>query len=145
LGFDRTRSGSGAVTRYAPEVARTFGDVDKVPEKYLLWFHHVPWDRRMASGRTLWDELVVHYSRGVDGVAALQRQWAALAPYLDPERHAEVTAFLAIQAREARWWRDACIAYFQTFAQRPLPAGFDPPEHPLDYYEGLRFPFAPGR
>jgi alpha-glucuronidase len=145
LGFDRTRSGSGAVTRYAPEVARTFGDVDKVPEKYLLWFHHVPWDRRLASGRTLWEELVVHYSRGVDGVAALERQWAALAPYVDPERHAEVTAFLAIQAREARWWRDACIAYFQTFARRPLPAGFDPPEQPLDYYEALRFPFAPGR
>ena len=145
LGFDRTRSGSGAVTRYAPEVARVFGDVDKVPEKYLLWFHHVPWDRRLASGRTLWEELVAHYSRGVDGVAALQRQWAGLAAYVDPERHAEVTAFLAIQAREARWWRDACIAYFQTFAQRPLPAGLDPPEHPLDDCERLRFPFAPGR
>ena len=80
LGFDRTRAGSGAVTRYAPEVARAFGDIDKVPEKYLLWFHHVPWDRRLASGRTLWDELVVRYSRGVDGVAELQRQWGALAP-----------------------------------------------------------------
>jgi alpha-glucuronidase len=145
LGFDRTKAGSGAVTRYAPEVARLLGDVDRVPEKYLLWFHHVPWDRRLASGRTLWDELVVRYSRGVDGVAAMQRQWDALAPYVDAERHAQVAAFLRIQAQEARWWRDACIAYFQTFAKRPLPAGYAAPEHPLDYYEQLSFPNAPGR
>ncbi|HET8699671.1 MAG TPA: alpha-glucuronidase, partial [Gammaproteobacteria bacterium] len=145
LGFDRTKSGSGAVTRYAPEVARVFGDIERVPEKYFLWFHHVPWDRRLASGRTLWDELVVRYSRGVDGVAAMRREWDALAPYVDAERHSQVAAFLRIQESEARWWRDACIAYFQTFAQRPLPAGYAPPEHPLEYYRQLSFPNAPGR
>jgi alpha-glucuronidase len=145
LGFDRTQAGSGAVTRYAPEVARVFGDLERVPEKYLLWFHHVPWDRRLASGRTLWDELVVRYSRGVDGVAAMQREWDSLAPYVDAERHSQVAAFLRIQAQEARWWRDACIAYFQTFAQRPLPEGYAPPEHPLEYYRQLSFPNAPGR
>jgi alpha-glucuronidase len=144
LGFDRTRSGSGAVTRYAPAVAGTFGDPSKVSEQLLLWFHHVPWDRRMSSGRTLWDELVVRYSRGVENVEAMQRQWAALAPYVDAERHAEIGAFLRIQAREARWWRDACIAYFQTFSQRPLPAGFAAPEHPLDWYREQSFSFAPG-
>jgi alpha-glucuronidase len=75
----------------------------------------------------------------------MQRQWDALAPYVDAERHAQVAAFLRIQAQEARWWRDACIAYFQTFAKRPLPAGYAAPEHPLDYYEQLSFPNAPGR
>jgi alpha-glucuronidase len=144
LGFDRTPSGSGAVTRYAPAVARTFGDPGKVPEELLLWFHHVPWDRRMASGRTLWEELVVRYTRGADAVAAMQGRWDALAPYVDAERHAAVAAFLGVQAREARWWRDACVAYFQTFAQRPLPAGFTPPEHSLDVYRALDFPFVPG-
>jgi alpha-glucuronidase len=98
----------------------------------------------MASGRTLWDELVVRYSRGVEDVEAMQRQWTALAPYVDAERHAEVTAFLRIQAREARWWRDACIAYFQTFSRRPLPEGFAAPEHALDWYRERSFPFAPG-
>ena len=55
------------------------------------------------------------------------------------------TAFLAIQEQEAQWWRDACIAYFQTFSKRPLPAGVAPPAHPLEYYQSLKFPYAPGR
>ncbi|WP_434212548.1 alpha-glucuronidase family glycosyl hydrolase [[Pseudomonas] boreopolis] len=144
IGFDRSASGSNAVAQYAPPVAARFGDVATVPENLLLWFHHVPWDHRMASGRTLWDELVAHYDRGADYVAAMRRTWDGLAGRIDPERHAQVAAFLAIQEKEARWWRDASIAYFQTFSQRPLPAGAAPPAHPLDYYESLQFPFAPG-
>jgi alpha-glucuronidase len=73
------------------------------------------------------------------------RRWAALKPDIDPERHAEVSAYLAVQAREARWWRDACIAYFQSVSGRPLPAGVRPPEQDLQHYQRLRFPFAPGR
>jgi alpha-glucuronidase len=98
----------------------------------------------VASGRTVWDELVVRYSEGVDEVKAMRRTWAAMAPYVDPERHVQVAAYLAIQENEAQWWRDACIAYFQTFSKRPLPAGYAAPPHPLEWYEKLQFPYAPG-
>jgi alpha-glucuronidase len=64
---------------------------------------------------------------------------------VDAERFAQVSAFLAIQEREAQWWRDACISYFQTFSKRPLPPGVAPPAHPLEYYQQLKFPYAPGR
>lgn len=144
IGFDRTRSGSDAVSQYAPPVAEIFSNVKTVPEKFLLWFHHLPWDYRMASGRTLWDELVTRYSRGVAGVEMMQQRWAAVKPYVDSERHDEVAAFLKIQRNEARWWRDASVAYFQTFSKRPLPAGEVAPEHPLEWYKSLRFPYAPG-
>jgi alpha-glucuronidase len=116
-----------------------------VPEQFLLWFHHVPWDFKTRSGRILWDEMVWRYTHGVEVVGRMRRQWAALAPYVDAERFAQVAAFLAIQEQEAQWWRDACIAYFQSINRRPLPAGFAPPAHPLEYYKSLRFPYAPGR
>jgi alpha-glucuronidase len=144
IGFDRTSAGSNAVSQYAPQVARQFADLRRVPEKYLLWFHHVPWDYRLASGRTLWDELVIHYSQGVQKVTGMRSTWAGLAAFVDPERYAQVNAFLAIQEKEARWWRDASVAYFQTFSHRPLPAGYEPPEHELQYYEALCFPYVPG-
>ncbi|MDX3886325.1 MAG: alpha-glucuronidase family glycosyl hydrolase [Sphingomonas sp.] len=144
IGFDRTKTGSNAVAQYAPPVARQFGDIRTVPERDLLWFHHVRWDHRMASGRILWDELVTRYDRGVAEVAAMRARWATLAPYVDADRHADVMRFLAVQAREAQGWRDASIAYFATFARRPLPAGSPPPAHDLDYYKALRFPYAPG-
>jgi len=149
IGFDRSASGSKAVDQYAPQVAAEFGSIERVPEKLLLWFHHVPWDHRMSSGRILWDELVYRYSRGVDGVSAMRKTWMELAPAVDAggvdaERHAQVAAFLAIQEKEARWWRDASIAYFQHINGRALPEGYAPPAHPLDYYKALTFPYAPG-
>ena len=144
IGFDRTKTGSNAVAQYAPPVAAQFGDLKRVPEQFLLWFHHVPWDYRTRSGRILWDELVYRYTRGVDTVREMEGTWQGLARFVDAERHQQVAAFLKIQEKEAKWWRDASIAYFQTFSKRPLPAGFAPPEHSLEYYKSLEFPYAPG-
>lgn len=144
IGFDRTATGSNAVAQYAAEVAATYADLSQVPEALLLWFHHVPWDHRMASGRPLWDELVGRYSLGVRQVQAMQDTWASLRGRVDADRHEQVAAFLQIQLREAQWWRDASVAYFQSISGRPLPAGEAPPPHPLAYYEALQFPSAPG-
>lgn len=144
IGFDRTSKGSDAVSQYATPVAQQFNDLRRVPEDLLLWFHHVPWDYRTSSGRVLWDELVFRYTRGVDTVRHMRSTWKGLAPYVDAERHAQVDAFLGIQEKEAQWWRDASISYFQSISGRPMPAGFAPPAHSLDYYKALDFPFAPG-
>jgi alpha-glucuronidase len=144
IGFDRTSNGSNAVAQYAAPAAARFGNLETVPEDYLLWFHHLPWNYRTQSGRTLWDELVYRYSRGVDTVREMRKTWDELSPLVDRERHDEVAAFLRIQEREAVWWRDACIAYFQFVAQRPIPAGYQPPHHSLDYYKSLESPYAPG-
>jgi len=144
IGFDRTATGSNAVAQYAPEVAARYADLTQVPEALLLWFHHVPWDHRMASGRPLWDELVGRYSLGVRQVQAMQDTWASLRGRVDADRHEQVAAFLKIQRREAQWWRDASVAYFQSISGRPLPAGEATPPHPLAYYKALQFPSAPG-
>jgi alpha-glucuronidase len=140
IGFDRTRSGSNAVAQYAPAVAARYGNLSTVPDSMLLWFHHVPWSHRVRTGRTVWDELVVRYNAGVDAVRSMQRAWDAAAPAVDRARHAEVKSMLAIQEREARWWRDAALQYFQTFSRMPIPARFEQPAHPLSYYQQLRCP-----
>jgi alpha-glucuronidase len=134
LGFDRTRTGSNAVSQYHAPVRARFSDIDACPEKYLLWFHHVSWNRRMRSGRTLWDELALRYQRGVDWVREARRNWTGLGGAIDRERHTAVAQKLAIQERDAGWWRDACLLYFQTFSRRPLPAGVEPPQKTLREY-----------
>ena len=144
IGFDRSATGSNAVAQYAPPLADSFGDVKRVPEQFLLWFHHLPWDYRTRSGRPLWDELVHRYTRGVNEVKKMRTTWDGLRGHVDAERHAQVAAFLAIQQKEAQWWRDASIAYFQHVNGLPLPPGYAPPAQPLEYYEALSFPYAPG-
>jgi alpha-glucuronidase len=144
IGFDRSASGSKAAAQYAPELARRFADPATTPPELLLWFHHLPWDYAMPSGRTLWAELVAHYDHGVAQVAQMQAQWAKLEPLVDARRWQDTAARLAQQREEAQWWRDACIAYFQSVNGLPLPPGARAPAHPLAYYQALRFPYAPG-
>ena len=144
IGFDRSRRGSGAVSQYAPPVAEVYDDLARVPDEYLLWFHHVPWTHPMRSGRTLWEELVRHYARGIDAVSQMRRTWMRLEGRIDAQRHAQTADFLAIQLNEAQWWRDASIAYWQSLNGLPVPAGFPPPAQTLEYYQSLSFPDAPG-
>ena len=144
IGFDRGTRGSDAASQYAPAVARTFDDIAQVPDTLLLWFHHVPWQHRLHSGRPVWDELVHRYTRGVGYVERMQATWEGLRGKIDAPRHAHVAAFLRIQRDEAQWWRDASVAYFQSINGLPLPVGEAPPPHPLAYYQSLQFPYAPG-
>ncbi len=144
IGFDRTASGSNAVGQYFPPVRDLFASQKSCPEKFLLWFHHVGWGEKLASGKTLWEELCLHYHRGAADVTAMRQSWQSLKNYVDWERFRQVDMMLGIQEKEAKWWRDACISYFQSFSKMPLPAGLEKPAHSLEYYKSLSYPYAPG-
>ena len=135
IGFDRTKTGSGTVSQYHVPVRQQFSDVRQCPEKFLLWFHHVAWDHKMKSGRTLWEELALHYQRGVEWVRSTRATWSRLAPAIEADRHSAISQKLAIQERDAIRWRDACLLYFQTFSKRLLPNGVEPPAKPLAEYK----------
>lgn len=144
IGFDRTATGSNALAQYAPELQKQWEHPAITSEDYLLWFHHVPWTYKMKSGRSLWDELCYRYNAGVDSVKAMQQQWNTLKGMVDEERFRQVQMLLDIQVKEAKWWRDACLLYFQTFSKMPIPPQYEQPDQTLEYYKNLRFPFAPG-
>lgn len=144
IGFDRSKSGTNAVSQYAPEVAVIFDKLETCPEKDLLWFHHVSWDYKLKDGHTLWDGMALKYQQGVNQVAAMQKTWNASEKYVDSERFKEVQMLLNIQYKEAKWWRDACLLYFQQFSGKELPIGVEKPSQSLEYFESLKFPFAPG-
>lgn len=144
IGFNRTTSGSNALEQYQSPVQQLYNDPEKCDERYLLWFHHVSWDRKMKSGRTLWDELCHQYYQGADSAKWMQQQWNALEGRIDDAQFRFVKSLLNIQQQEAVWWRNACVLYFQTFSKKPIPPGLEKPDKTLQYYEQLEFPFAPG-
>lgn len=144
IGFDRTKTGSDALSQYHPDFQQQLADPDQCPHEFLLWFHHVPWDKTLSSGRTLWDELCWQYQQGTEEVGQLKKQWESVEEHIDQERFNQVWMHLQIQEKEAKWWRDACLTYFKTFSKMPFPSYLPPPEHDLDYYQSLRYPYAPG-
>lgn len=144
IGFDRTKTGSDALSQYAPEIEKKFSDLKTCPEEYLLWFHHVPWNHKLKSGRTLWDGLGIKYQEGVDQVREMIKTWNAMEPYVDEFRHHQVSMLLDIQLKEAKWWKDACMLYFQTYSKMDFPEEMESPEKTLEQYKSLQFPYAPG-
>jgi alpha-glucuronidase len=124
IGFDRTMKGDQYVAQYFPPVRDMFDSLETCPEKYLLWFHRLPWDYRLKNGQTLWDGLVAHYDKGARDAAAMQATWQSLDRVIDPQRHKEVADRLAIQVADAAKWRDAILKYFQQFSKMDItPAG----------------------
>ena len=131
IGFDRSSKGSNATAQYHSPLCEQLDNVDTCPENLLLWFHHVPWNHRMKSGRTLWAELCYAYDRGVQETRNFQKLWAPMEKYIDPERFRDVQHRLKIQARDAVWWKDACLLYFQQFSKQPIPYELERPVHEL--------------
>ncbi|MCB9266616.1 MAG: alpha-glucuronidase, partial [Lewinellaceae bacterium] len=144
LGFDRTETGSNALEQYTPDFRRQYADMDKCPHKFLLWFHHVPWGHVLSTGRTLWEELCLHYHQGAAEVGRLKKKWESIKEFIDKERYRQVSMHLEIQEKEARWWRDACLSYFRAFSEMEIPSGLEQPGHTLEYYRSLAYPYAPG-
>lgn len=144
VGFDRTATGSNGLGQYHPMVAQQYSTLTSCPSAYLLWFHRVRWDHVMPSGRTLWHELCFRYDDGVRLAGQMEQSWQKLKSSVDEERFTEVAAFLKIQQKEAKWWRDACTTYFQSVSKKPFPNGFTAPAHSLEYYLNQSFPYAPG-
>ena len=78
------------------------------------------------------------YDRGVRQVRGFQEVWDSVEPFVDARRFGEVQSKLKIQMRDAVWWKDACLLYFQTFSGMPIPAGIERPVHELEDMKRFR-------
>jgi len=144
IGFDRTKTGSNAVSQYFSPLDEIFGNIETCPEELLLWFHHVPWNYKMKSGNTLWEELCMKYYKGIDQVREMQKTWNTLEGKIDDEQFRHVQSLLKIQVRDAIEWRNACLLYYQTFSKRPIPEKYEQPEKSLEYYMKVDRKYLPG-
>ena len=118
VGFDRTHTGSDATSQYREPFCSLYDDINTCPERYLLWFHHVPWDYRLKSGNTLWEELQERYARGVKEVEDFISIWQEARTTIDLQRWKEVDDRLQHQLENAQEWQKSCLDYFGSFVKK---------------------------
>ena len=118
IGFDRTHTGSDATSQYREPFCSLYDDINTCPERYLLWFHHVPWTYRLKSGNTLWEALQLHYARGVKEVEDFIDIWHQAKPAIDEQRWKEVDDRMQHQLENAKEWKKVCLDYFSTFVNK---------------------------
>ncbi|MCA0364579.1 MAG: alpha-glucuronidase [Bacteroidetes bacterium] len=137
IGFDRTEKGSNSLAQYHPELRAKYADIKTIEPEYLLWFHHAPWNMQLATGRSVWNEMVSRYYEGVKSVEKMNIEWATLKGKVDEETFENVSARLKTQLKEAYWWRDASVLYFQKFSKMPVPAPYPKPTRTFEELKAL--------
>lgn len=120
IGFNRSSGGTDAVGQYPEPYRSLYNNLATCPEEYLLWFHHVPWNYRMKSGSTLWEELCMRYNMGVSMVETYRDYWHTSTKEYMKDHITEwqmTDSLLNVQLANAKEWRDVCLKYFQTFSK----------------------------
>lgn len=120
IGFNRSSDGTDAVGQYPEPYRSLYDNLATCPEEYLLWFHHVPWNYRMKSGSTLWEELCMRYNMGVSMVETYRDYWHTSTKEYMKDHITEwemIDSLLNVQLASAKEWRDVCLKYFQTFSK----------------------------
>ena len=123
IGFDRSSKGTDAVGQYPEPYRSLYDNIQTCPEEYLLWFHHVPWNYRMKSGSTLWQELCMKYNMGVAMVEVYRDFWHTSAKQYMKGHEQEwqhTDSLLNVQLENAKEWRETCLKYFQTFSKMDI-------------------------
>ena len=123
IGFDRSSKGTDAVGQYPEPYRSQYDNIETCPEEYLLWFHHVPWDYKMKSGSTLWQELCMKYNMGVAMVEVYRDYWHTSAKQYMKGHEQEwqhTDSLLNVQLENAKEWRETCLKYFQTFSKMDI-------------------------
>ena len=139
VGFDRTsKTGTDAVSQYHEPLRSLYDNVETCPKELLLWFHHLPWNYKMKDGKTLWDELCYTFEEGIREARSYIGMWESVEEYVDAERYALIHDKLVRQAKDAIWWRDATMLYFQQYSKMEIPADCTPTQHTLDELRRFR-------
>ena len=127
IGIDRTlSSGRGVLEQYPPPLRELFNDPNTCPEKYLLWFHQLPWHYRLKDGRTLAEAIDFSYWANARRVEDFIREWQALEPHLAPSVFSHVLEKLHAQHSHALHWARHMTDYFTNLRENKKE--HDPPE-----------------
>lgn len=114
VGMDRTsKTGTGYVGQYPPEVAARYESLQTMPDDLLLFMHHVPYLYHLHSGETVIQHIYdAHYTAAAEA-QHFPELWQGLAGLIDEQRYRAVLDKLEYQAGMAIVWRDSICRWFE--------------------------------
>jgi alpha-glucuronidase len=113
IGMDRTvATGTGYTAQYHPPVSDMYESLATCPDELLLFFHHVPYNYVLHSGKTVIQHVYDTHYEGVEQVREFVKQWRSLKGKIDEQRYNETLARLEYQVGHATEWRDAVCQWF---------------------------------
>jgi alpha-glucuronidase len=114
VGYDRTMaSGSGFTGQYNQPARSMYESLELCPDDLLLFFHHVPYNFKLKSGKSVIQHIYDTHNGGVEKVFEYFDKWQSLRGMIDDERYDDVLEGLRGQIGYAQEWRDSINSYFR--------------------------------
>jgi alpha-glucuronidase len=112
IGMDRTAAGTGFAQQYPPRLAAKYDSLASCPDDLLLFFHHVPYDYKLHSGKTLVQSIYDTHYLSARAAGEYVPRWMTLKSLIDDDRYQQVLQLFTYQAGHALVWRDAINDWF---------------------------------
>lgn len=112
IGVDRSHNGTGYAGLYREPNASLYDDPEKCPEELLLFFHHMPYEYRLKSGKTILQHIYDTHFDGVALVDEMVRRFEELKGKLPEKQYERMAQRFAHQKEHSREWRDQINTYF---------------------------------
>lgn len=112
IGVDRSAAGTGYAGLYREPNASRYESIGDCPEELLLFFHYIPYDYRLKSGKTLLQHIYDTHFEGAEDVEQMAALWESLKGKLPEKAYERVQERLAHQKWHSKEWRDRINTYF---------------------------------
>ena len=112
IGVERGPGGTGFSEQYPAPLNALYGDARTCPEELLLFFHRLPYDFPLKSGKTLIQHVYDSHFDGYEAAEQMAWRWSPLQGLVPEPVFRRVTERFDEQLRSAREWRDVINAWF---------------------------------
>lgn len=112
IGMDRTENGTGYALLYNEPNSSMYHNVDTCPDELILFFHHLPYEYKLKSGKTIIQHIYDTHYEGAKDVEKFYDLWEELKGLVTNDVFSRVENRLMHQIEHSREWRDVINSYF---------------------------------
>ena len=112
IGVDRSHHGTGYAGLYREPNASMYDSPESCPDELLLFFHHMPYDHKLQSGKTVIQHIYDTHFEGVELVDEMVKRFESLEGKIPDKAYRRMLDRFRHQKEHAREWRDQINTYF---------------------------------
>lgn len=112
IGVDRSSRGTGYAQQYSKELADMYDKPETTPTELLLFFHRLPYNYVLPSGKTLIQHIYDTHFEGVTELMTLIASVVTVQGMIPEKEYTRIMERFAMQLASAKEWRDRINTYF---------------------------------
>ncbi len=112
VGLERNSTGTGYAGQYNKPLCDIYEDPATTPDELELFFHKLPYDYVLKSGKTVIQHIYDAHFEGAEDVVVMNGLWQELKGLVPDDAFERVTKRFEHQLSHSEYWRDVINSYF---------------------------------